>query len=115
MRTINKNNILEVSNHIMIAQMDAKEIGELNKEDGGACNFDTVIIKTKGVPTKVLDEISELNDIKFERITSGIWKGYSFILFEVWGIGNRRTRMVRTACNTLKELGYSASVYYELD
>ena len=105
---------LEFSNHLMIAQMDAKEAG-VNEEDGGACNFDTVVLKTKGIPTKVLNEVTELTGIEIQKVGTKFWRGYSFIHFEAWGQGNRRTRMVETAYNTLKELGYEVNMYYQLD
>ena len=53
---------LEFSNHLMMAQTDAKEAG-INEEDGGACNFDTVVLKTNGIPTKKKNSHARKNSI----------------------------------------------------
>lgn len=116
MRTINKNTTLEFSNHLMWAQQDAFEAENLNNEDGGTCNFDTVVLKTKGIPAKVLQEVTELTGIKFGKITgSRFWKCCHFIWFETHGQGNLRTRMAEAAYKTLKELGYEVNMYYQMD
>lgn len=111
-KEINKNTIEQFERDLFVAQRAAYEAEKLNDEDGGSCNFDTVVLKTKGVPAKLLSGL----DIKIDRITGErFWKGYSFVWFETHGQGNLRTRMAEAACNKLKELGYDVTMYYQLD
>ena len=112
MKTINKNTIEQFERDLMTAQRNAFEAEKLNNEDGGTCNFDTVVLKTKGVPAKLLSGL----DIKIDRITGErFWKGFSFIFFDVRGQANLRTRMAEAAYNTLKGLGYDVNMYYQMD
>lgn len=116
MKTINKNTVLDFANDLKIAQMNAEAARERNSEDGGTCNFDTVVLKTKGVPAKVLNEVTSLTGIRFDRITGErFWKGFSFVWFETHGQANLRTRMAEAAYNTLKKMGYHVDMYYQMD
>ena len=112
MKTINKNTIEQFERDLMTAQRNAFEAEKLNSEDGGTCNFDTVVLKTKGISSKLLNGL----DIEIDRITGEcFWKGFSFVWFETHGQANLRTRMAEAAYKTLKELGYEANMYYQAD
>lgn len=112
MRTIDKTTIERFERDLFAAQRSAFEAEKANNEDGGTCNFDTVVLKTKGVPAKLLSGL----DIKIDRITGErFWKGYSFVWFETHGQGNLRTRMAEAAYNTLKKMGYDVKMYYQCD
>ena len=116
MKVINKTTIEQFERDLFAAQRSAFEAEKLNSEDGGTCNFDTVVLKTKGVPAKVLNEASGLTGIRFDRITGErFWKGFSFVWFETHGQANLRTRMAEAAYNTLKKMGYHVNMYYQMD
>lgn len=77
-------------------------------EDGGSCNFDTPTLSLKA--TK-----AQLTGLPVSKIDYGLWKGDWFVNLPLYGMGNRRTRMAEAIAKSLRESGYSASVYYQLD
>ena len=112
MKEINKKTVEQFERDLFVAQRAAYEVEKINNEDGGSCNFDTVVINTEGVSKKLLSSL----DIHIEKISSkGIWRNSSFIHFDLNGQGNLRTRMAKAAYNKLKELGYNVTMYYQLD
>lgn len=79
-----------------------------NSEDGGSCNFDTPVLSLKATKT-------QLQGLPLTKITYGLWKGDWFVDLPLYGMGNRRTRMAEAIAHSLRESGFDASVYYQLD
>lgn len=85
----------------------ALEAYNKNSEDGGTCNFDSVIIQLKGARK---DRLSAF-DFRIEKYR----ENWYFVEYDFYGQAGCRTRMAEAAVNKLKELGYNASVWYCMD
>lgn len=79
-------------------------------EDGGSCNFDSPIINIK----LTRKERESLKDFLMPVGLKG-YKDWYFVMIVIWGQGNRRTAMAEAAAKYMKDAGYNASVYYEMD
>lgn len=77
-------------------------------EDGGSCNFDTPVLSLKATKR-------QLQGLPLSKIDYGLWKGNWFVDLPLYGQGNRRTMMAQTIAKSLRESGFNASVYYQLD
>lgn len=93
------------------AQAAADAAYELNKEDGGTCNFDQPIIKLNWHIT--LKQKAE--NYLAQKISSGFWRGYYFMRFNLKGQAACRTRMAEAAYKSLKADGYDVAMYYQAD
>lgn len=80
-------------------------------DDGGSCNFDTAVIKLRGIRAREAEQLP----VRLSKITSGYWKGWYFVFGELWGQGNRRTAMAEAMAKSLENDGYESAVYYQLD
>lgn len=81
-------------------------------EDGGTCNFDALAIKVKATEK----QMKWLDWFTFKwgkRESDG--KTWYVIELDYSGQGNRRTCMAEEACRSMKEQGYDAMVYYQMD
>ena len=83
-------------------------------EDGGTCNFDMVTLKIK-IPKKFTQYISVKLEKMYARDWGRLWRGYYLVDIPLSGQGNRRTRMAEAACESLKDAGYDAMMYYQCD
>lgn len=100
----------------LLMQKESDKAG-LNLEDGGASNFDSVIVDF-GKHSYVDDIIASLAvelGVFIYKITSGIYRGMYNCDLGFKGQGARRTRMAKAAQMSLKENGFKAYMYYELD
>lgn len=87
-----------------------------NKEDGGTCNLDTVIIDFTGWRKPDIAMLKQKSGIDIgDKMESGIFKGYRFVWTAHEGQANLRTRMVVAAYNVLHEAGLPATVWYQMD
>lgn len=82
-------------------------------EDGGSCNFDSLAIKVKATEKqmKQLDWYT----YKWGTRDRNDGKTWYVILLNYCGQGNCRSRMAEAACKSMREQGYEATVYYQLD
>jgi hypothetical protein len=86
-------------------------------EDGGACNFDTVILW--GRYSKKREEAIEaamkaVGGFCYRK-TSGIYKGSWGLHFPFGGQGMRRTQAMEEAKRILALNGFEVSMYYAMD
>lgn len=84
-------------------------------EDGGTCNLDSVLINVSGIHQKTIDDFNRTTLIIINHRLSGIWKGYAYVGFSLYGQGNRRTKMMESIYQHLKNLGYPVASYYQMD
>lgn len=75
-------------------------------EDGGACNYDTCIIKVK-----IAVRLRELTSFRLLKLHDSNYDGYWMIDFPVSGNGDKRRKMVEVASNFLRRYGYASDVY----
>ena len=107
------NKIKEICEALINANNQAVMAGE-NEEDGGASNFDAVILNEKLTDKEALI-ISTLTNINISYKLGGLHKGSRFVYFFQKGQGHRSTRMAEAACNSLKQNNISASMFYQID
>ena len=129
MRTTN-NITKETSNMEMIEEIrTSADLKELNNallnavnaaamfdetEDGGTCNFDSVILKIK-IPAQFAPQIWVELDKMLVRDYGRMWRGCYMVDIPLSGQANRRTRMAEAACKELRNAGYNAFLYYQCD
>lgn len=129
MRTTN-NITKETSNMEMIEEIrTSADLKELNNallnavnaaamfdetEDGGTCNFDSVILKIK-IPAQFAPQIWVELDKMLVRDYGRMWRGCYMVDIPLSGQANRRTRMAEAACKELNNAGYNAFLYYQRD
>jgi len=96
----------------------AKEAAQAyaNTEDGGTCNFDSPAIDYRKMhmsKAKAKEAITAAGLQCFE------WNSLAGKLLVICGIGagqgNRRSRMAKAACESLKADGIAATMYYQMD
>jgi hypothetical protein len=104
--------VLILTNAVNAANLKALEFQ--NNEDGGSCNFDSVVIKLEGWTRADIQKLTTLKIIG-DKLSGRYWKGYRWLNTTIYGQGNKRTKMAETACNHLKECEYNVSMYYEMD
>ena len=84
--------------------------------DDGTSNFDhPMLLKPEGMTTKDIEEAFKLAHINFERVKSGTWKNFYHVLGVCFGQGYRRTTMAEKFVEALKQAGYTATVFYQVD
>lgn len=83
----------------------------IHSEDGGTCNFDTCVLYIKRVNFFKLSEAVYKANLRVSKWKSGEYHIYGY----EFGQANRRTEMVEEFTKTLKDLGYDAFVYYQMD
>lgn len=109
-----RNKYTEFANAVATAAENAKSLyGKI--EDGGTCNLDMPILYSwKGFRNSPLVEAVEA---KGYRLTVSKRYGGSIIFIggTTSGQGDRRTKMAEYVAKTLKDAGYDAGVYYQID
>src|SRR6516162_9819531 len=82
--------------------------------DYGSCNFDTPVLKLKNVREQTVVNCALEAGV---HVYARNWLGsrYFFVDVPLRGQGVRRTLMAEAATKRLKELGYKAYTYYQLD
>ena len=83
-------------------------------EDGGTCNFDSVILKIK-IPAELAPQTWVQLDKMLVRDYGRMWRGCYMVDIPLSGQANRRTRMAEAACKELNNAGYNAFLYYQCD
>lgn len=87
-----------------------------DEEDGGTANFDhPMLMKPDDMTKKEIEEVFNKANIHYDIETSGLWKNWIHIYGVVNGQGNRRTIMAEKFSETLKNFGFTSTVYYQMD
>lgn len=86
-----------------------------NKDDGGTCNLDSVIIKLPYTLKKDVDEYNKIAVATLSEPLTGMYSGYRFLNFNTHGQAALRTRYVEAYHKKMKNLGYNVSIYYQMD
>lgn len=79
-------------------------------KDGGSCNFDSPIINIK-----LTRKERETLEMFLTPVGEKGYKNCYFVEIDLCGQGARRTKMAEVASQSLRNAGYNASVYYQLD
>ena len=102
----------ELNNALLNAVNAASMLDET--EDGGTCNFDSVILKIK-IPAKFAPQTWVKLDKMLVSDYGRMWRGCYMVDIPLSGQANRRTRMAEAACKELINAGYNAFLYYQCD
>lgn len=102
----------ELNNALLNAVNAAAMLDET--EDGGTCNFDSVILKIK-IPAKFAPQTWVKLDKMLVSDYGRMWRGCYIVDIPLSGQANRRTRMAEAACKELINAGYNAFLYYQCD
>jgi len=86
-----------------------------NHEDGGACNFDSCVIRLDGFTKREVFDLSVLSGYIGGGMSGKFWKGFYWVDTAKYGQGNRRSAMAQAACESLKADGYSVCMYCQMD
>ena len=106
---------LRLGEALIKAQESASKIGTLYPEDGGTCNLDSVLIKLQGWKLADIEQASFYGEVPISDKLTGIYRGYRFVMFTLYGQANRRTRMVEAAKKSLEASGYDVTIYWQMD
>ena len=99
---------------VLAAMSEAERVATENPEDGGTCNFDSPAVYLPKFNKKIVEKV-------FERAGthSFEWKLFDKKMFvfgtRTGGQGNRRTRAAEAAYEVMKDRGYDATMYYQMD
>ena len=82
--------------------------------DGGACNFDSPVIRLPGVREKFVQACAAEAGIS---VNTRKWLGgrWYFVDVPLHGQADRRSIMAEAACRRLKEFSLDAAMYYQMD
>lgn len=105
---MNNERILALRCALLIAIYEAEKFK--NTDDGGTSNFDTPFVILKGWSNKNIKKAFELTGLIPDTN-----KEITYILGACEGQGFRRTAMAEAFRDSLKEDGYNAGVYYQID
>lgn len=99
------------------AQISANEADKGSDliNDGGTCNFDSVMIDFKGIRETTIQKIAKMSGIQISGKYSGWWRGCCYISFNLNGQAANRTRMAEAAYKSLKADGIPVRMYYQAD
>lgn len=83
-------------------------------EDGGACNFDSLMLSLPRWNGETIKQAAESAGISCFSLQ---FCGRKYWAFDVplGGQANRRTRQAKAMCKSMIAAGYNAYVYYQLD
>lgn len=85
-----------------------------NCDDGGTCNFDSMMLYLPRWDQKAIQEAARLAGIRaFDTEFCG--KKYYIFSVPCGGQANRRTAQAEAMYAVMKEQGYAAHVYYQMD
>ncbi|MGJ1360031.1 hypothetical protein ACR79K_25330 [Sphingobacterium siyangense] len=105
--------VVVFAKHLDIANDEAQK--DVDSEDGGTCNLDSLTIDLSKKSRKFIDHLKMISRFSIDKIESKMWKGSYFVGIRLSGQGNRRSRMVERASKYLKSQNIDCSVYYQMD
>ena len=106
----------ERSKNLKEALIRAKEaaLRFADEDDGGTCNLDAPMLYLKGWKKAEIEEA--VNGAELRYFDTKIFGAKFYIICGgTFGQGNRRTAMAEEMCRVLKEAGFDASMYYQMD
>lgn len=114
---VNKNNLIEALKRANEAAISADPGPD---DDAGTCNFDSPAIKLPRMRNDAAEQVSQITGVRLAKFSA--WgSGWFWVLVDMRGQGNRRTKMMEAALKVLKELqpdiGNNVKVagYYQMD
>lgn len=95
------------------AAEQAREVAK-NTDDGGTCNFDSTTLYLKGWNRDKVEQAARAAGVGF--FVWNLWGSKSFV-FPLRGVGqgNANTAAAESMRDTLKDMGYDAGMYYQID
>lgn len=105
--------ILKLEEALAKANEAAQDVAHV--DDGGTCNFDSVVIRLPRWREKDIHQVLEDTGFDIGDQLSGWFSGYRFVWFPYEGQANRRTMMAEAAKKSLQEDGYDVCMYYQMD
>lgn len=99
---------------IKFAEIEAKKEFEINKEDGGTCNFDQPVIDLTDFKRSEIKALQEAKAISY-KMSGNFWKGCYYLNISLPGQANLRTRAAEKARKLICESGFAARMYYQMD
>lgn len=103
----------QLRNALINASLYASDFKD--EDDGGTCNFDTVVINLpRWQYAKLKEMVATIPGLRISKHYYD-WSGHFMIHGFEHGQANRRTAMVEAFSRRLCELGYDSSVYYAMD
>ena len=84
-------------------------------EDGGACNFDSLLINLKGKRKAFVETLKSIAGLDLRKCSQPCYSGYYFVGLNLKGQADRRTKMVEEAYNFLLGQNVDCQVYYQID
>lgn len=94
------------------AAAEAEPFG--STEDGGTCNFDSLELTLQGY--REAETLKAAEEAGLMAFTTKIFKQKVYVVsVPISRQGNARTRQAEAMAKTMQALGYSASVYYQMD
>lgn len=83
-------------------------------EDGGTCNFDSPMIRLYRWKQAEIEEALAGAGLRYFSTTIFGTK-YYVVCGGTYGQANRRTTMAEEMCRIIKEAGFEATMYYQMD
>jgi hypothetical protein len=85
-----------------------------NSEDGGSCNYDSLELVLPYWNTEKAE--SAIESAGLHSFTHVRWGARLFIISVPFGgQGNRRTQQAEAMAKSMRDVGYEASVWYQMD
>ena len=106
----------ERSENLKKALIRAKEAALLfaGVNDGGTCNFDSPMIRLYRWRQAEIEEAFNGTGLRYFDTTIFGTK-YYVVCGGAYGQANRRTTMAEEMCRIIKEAGFEATMYYQMD
>lgn len=84
--------------------------------DGGSANMDRPTINLQGWKKAEINQASNMSSVRVgDKIQSSWWKNSREVYIPQKGQGYKLTAMAEACVTSLRESGYSAAVYYQVD
>lgn len=103
----------KIAEAIKKAVSSAQQFSEI--DDGGTCNFDCAYLFVPGMRKSQAKEIENIAGVSLSLNTSR-WQGRILqIIGGRLGQGARQTKMAETMRDSIKQDGFEAGMYYQMD
>lgn len=93
----------------------AEEVEWRERGDGGTCNFDSPVIYLPRWKKELVKQAAKEAGAHCWKLGYGFWKGFFLISPKTHSQGYPRTKNAEAMYDHFKSLGYTASVYYQMD
>lgn len=96
--------------------IDAKKLADATTRGdyGGSCNFDSPALGGLRITDAQIDNIAEITGVRLSKFQ---WFGrvHYWVHTGTYGQGSDQTKCAEVACKLLKERGWDATMYYQVD